>query len=303
MNNLTMDLAQKEENPLAIFTTSNIDTLISDIESEARSMVFDVSTSKGRKEIASLAYEVSRSKSALDGLGKKLVTEWKTKSKAVDVERKMMRDRLDALRNEVRKPLSDWEEIEKKRVEMEALQKEINQSWLLALSENELFDREKEAQKKEKELIDRENAIAKKAEEERQEKIRAEREEEIARKASAKSKAEAEEKIKLEQRKAEDLKQQAIVKEREHKEKILAEKERRLFEVKEAEEKVRRELKEDHEKREAEANKRASDVKHKSAVNRGVLTLFVDTGLSVELSKKLIIRIAKNEIPNLKIIY
>lgn len=77
----------------------------------------DPSTKKGRDEIKSLAYKVSQLKSKLDGMGKELVSEWKTKAKAVDDSRKSMRDQLDELRDEAKAPLIEWEAVEQKRLD------------------------------------------------------------------------------------------------------------------------------------------------------------------------------------------
>jgi len=74
------------------------------------------SKDKGRKAIASLAAKVAKLKVKLDDMGKELVGDWKAKSKIVDGSRKKMRDELDALKAEARKPLTDWENAEKDRV-------------------------------------------------------------------------------------------------------------------------------------------------------------------------------------------
>lgn len=93
-----------------------VEKLLAKVEKEARSIVPDLSSAKGRKAVASNAMRVSKSKTYLDGLGKTLVSDWKAKAKLVDGERKTIRDRLDALRDEVRKPLTDWEQAETERV-------------------------------------------------------------------------------------------------------------------------------------------------------------------------------------------
>lgn len=103
-------------NPVALFE-GGLDDVLGKIEQEVRSHVADISTDKGRKAIASLAYKVAQSKTALDELGKNLVAEWKAKSAAVDAERRRLRERLDALKEEVRRPLTEWENAEKRRVE------------------------------------------------------------------------------------------------------------------------------------------------------------------------------------------
>lgn len=76
----------------------------------------DISTKKGRDALASLAYQVARTSTGLDDLGKELVEGWKTQAKIVDVERKICRDELKELQTEVRKPLTDWENADKIRV-------------------------------------------------------------------------------------------------------------------------------------------------------------------------------------------
>ena len=112
-------------NAVEVYSSRDVvDELLKAITDEVESFVHDLSTLKGRKEVASLAYKVSQSKTALDNLGKDLVTGWKAQSKKVDGSRKHVRDSLDALRDKVRQPLTDWENAEKKRIEDLRLAKE-----------------------------------------------------------------------------------------------------------------------------------------------------------------------------------
>jgi len=94
-----------------------IDPIIARIEKEVRSHAPDLTTAKGRDAIASLAHKVSRSKKLLDDAGKKLNEDKRRQISIVDAERRKIRERLDALRDETRKPLTVWEEqqAEKKR--------------------------------------------------------------------------------------------------------------------------------------------------------------------------------------------
>lgn len=101
---------------VAIFAPDGSKDILESIEREARSVELDISTAEGRKAVASLAYKISRSKSFLDEQGESLVRGWKESAKAVDVERKRIRDRMDALRDEIRKPLTDFENKEKDRI-------------------------------------------------------------------------------------------------------------------------------------------------------------------------------------------
>lgn len=93
-----------------------LDAILQKITDEVRGTVIDVSTKPGREAAKSLAYKVARSKTALDDMGKELVSDWKTRSAKVDAERKTIRDRLDALKEEVTKPVVDWELLETGRV-------------------------------------------------------------------------------------------------------------------------------------------------------------------------------------------
>lgn len=108
-----------------LFAGKGLDELLAKIEAEARGFAFDMETLAGRKDCASLAYKVARSKTAIDDAGKALVEDWKKQAKVVDDARKKARDRLDALRDEVRKPLDDWE-AEQKRLAEEAQAAEEN---------------------------------------------------------------------------------------------------------------------------------------------------------------------------------
>lgn len=104
-------------NEVALFTEGDgIDAMLADIRKQAASLVPDVTTAKGRKEIASVAYAVAKTKTYLDGLGKELTAKYKEIPARIDANRKLIRDTLDALKDEVRAPLTQFEEAESARV-------------------------------------------------------------------------------------------------------------------------------------------------------------------------------------------
>lgn len=159
----------------AVFTDMTlIDPILQKIADDARSIVADVATAKGRKEIASVAYRVAQSKTYLDGLGKELVADMKELPKKVDASRKKMREFLDALKDEVRLPLDQWEagqaRIEAERaaeaaaiefhrlvVEHEAwFNSVIQQDWDLAILADQIFNHEQENKRKAAEQAQRE---------------------------------------------------------------------------------------------------------------------------------------------------
>ena len=87
------------------------------MKAECDAHVPDLSTESSRKKTASLAYKVARTKTAIDDAGKRLNEEARSRINAVDESRREIRQQLDALKDEVRKPLTDWEEAEAERVE------------------------------------------------------------------------------------------------------------------------------------------------------------------------------------------
>jgi hypothetical protein len=107
----------KALDPIEVFTSNGLDPILERIERETLSIALDMSSAKGRKEIASLAHKVAVSKTTLDKLGKDLVSGWKDKAKKVDAERARAWDRLEVLQKQVRQPLTEWEEADKQRVE------------------------------------------------------------------------------------------------------------------------------------------------------------------------------------------
>jgi len=99
-------IAMEESQLLA---PSHIDAFLAEMDEKYSGLMFAVDTAKGRKECASVAYEIAQTKTAVDAVGKKIVDKLKEQPKLVDAARKKIRDSLNALRDEVRKPLTKWE--------------------------------------------------------------------------------------------------------------------------------------------------------------------------------------------------
>jgi colicin import membrane protein len=96
-----------------LFKTGGVQQAIEYVRTEICSEIPDVSTAKGRKRIASLSAKASKSKTALDKLGKDLADELNLKLAPINAERKLARDAFDKMRDETRQPLTDWEEEQK----------------------------------------------------------------------------------------------------------------------------------------------------------------------------------------------
>lgn len=126
---MTAEIQVLEQNSNVIVEAYKVEggaqSLFDRIAEQARSIVPDLSTDKGRKAIASMARKVASSKTAFDAHGKELKEQYTAITSKIDADRKLFRDQCDALRDEIRKPLTDWENAEKDRVQ--AIQDKIAQ--------------------------------------------------------------------------------------------------------------------------------------------------------------------------------
>lgn len=105
--------------PAEFFKPQGSDAILAQLEISVRKRAneLDISTDAGRRAIASLAYQVARTKTGLDDARKALVADQKEAIKLIDKEGGRVWDRIEALQAEVRKPLTDWENADKARVE------------------------------------------------------------------------------------------------------------------------------------------------------------------------------------------
>ena len=319
-----MDLTVIEKkNAMAVFTNNDqLDPLIEAIEKEARSLVPDVTTKKGRDAIASMAHKVARSKTYIDNAGKDLVAELKALPKQIDESRRVVRERLDALKDEVRRPLTEWE-AEQERIKAEEA---MNALHVEALAMNEDFDRQLAARIESdhemallmNDAFDREQA-EKKAEAERQ---RIAREEEIKRLAEEKAKREAAEQAQREidaaaarEREAILAKERAEREQREAAERAEREKQAAVeAERRKAQEEadlIRREAEQREQARLAEEKRKAdeqarreADVKHRKAVGVEVVkALMANTSLTREQAIEVLTVVKDGRIPHTGISY
>lgn len=109
-------MPQREDIPALFSTTDGIEKLVASIEKDVLSEVLDVSTPVGRKRIGKLARKVSSAKNTIDGVGKDQNDERNRQNKVVNVQRNLVTERLDVLRDTVKAPLQAWEAAEETRV-------------------------------------------------------------------------------------------------------------------------------------------------------------------------------------------
>ncbi len=324
----------KPESYPTLYVTNGLDSYLDQIRQEV-SEVPDLSTTKGRERIKSLAASVSRSKTAIEKPGRDYLKKLKEAVKPAEAEIKRFVDACDALRDETRRPLTEWE-AEQERIKLEAERIAAEEAYSAMWQEAHDMDviitiriAEKAAAKKEadhemallmNDAFDRAQAD-KKAEDERLQKAH---EEFIAQQAAEKAKREVEEKAKrdieaaeqrerdakLAQERAEqavkdnaakaerDAKELAERVEREKKEAIAAEQRKAQEEA----DRIKREVqqKEDarlaEEKRIAdEAAARAANIEHQKTINNQVIAILTKAGISPECAKECVIAIARNQ--------
>lgn len=293
---------------------ARLDDLLSRIRDETATLVPDVETDAGRKLIASTAYKVARSKTAIDDAGKALVDDWKRKAKVVDAERKHARDTLDALRDEVRAPLNEWE-AEQKRIEEEAIEA------ARVRREQEEAERLAEIERREAAIREAEEKIeaAKRAEQERiaaeaAAKAQAEREEAIRKEAAERAKQEAAEAQARAEREAAEAVARAEQQAKEAAESAKAAAEKadrdRAEAVRQAEERAQQEAERKERERLAEAariqaeeDRRAADREHRKSINNTALAALVEHGVDSDTAKRVITLIASDSVPNVSIRY
>lgn len=104
--------------PTEVFAPGGLNPILERVAQEARAQAAeaDPTTDRGRKALVSVAYRVARSKTALDDMGKELVAGLKRQTGAIDADRRKAREALDALRDEIRWPVDEFEAREKARI-------------------------------------------------------------------------------------------------------------------------------------------------------------------------------------------
>lgn len=321
----------KPEQAPTLYRAGGLDAYLEQIR-QAVNEVPDLSTKKGRDRVASLAAQVSRSKTAIEKPGREYLKRLKEAVRPAEAEIKRFVDACDELRDAKRKPLTEWE-AEQERIKAEEAMNELHAE---ALAMNEDFDRQLAARIESdhemallmNDAFDREQA-EKKAETERQ---RIAREEEIKRQAEAKAKREAAEQAQREIDAAAAREREAILaKERAERERIEAQQraereqreaaERAEREKQAAVEAERRKAQEEadrirreaeqreqarlaEEKRKAEEeSRRAADVEHRRGINTAAVQALINQGIPHEWAKACIIAVALGKVPATTIKY
>ncbi|HDL7851573.1 hypothetical protein [Yersinia enterocolitica] len=304
----------KPESYPTLYVTNGLNQYLDQIR-QAVNEVPDVSTAKGRARIASLAAGASRSKTAIEKPGREYLRHLKEQPKIIEAELRRFVIECDEIRDETRRPLTEWEaEQERLRQEAEAKKKaeelaaEIEVAHEMALLMNDAFDRDAKVKADEIERLRKahEEFIAQQA----AEKAKREVEEKAKRDIEAAEQREREAKLaqeRAEQKAEQDKKDAAAKAEREKQDAIAAEK----LKAQQEAERVQREAKQKEdarlveEKRVAdEAAARAANEAHRKTVGTAVVNGLIEhAGLTREQAIATLCAIKDSKIPHTNIHY
>lgn len=301
VTDLTVIEIKPEQAPV-LYVAGGLDAYLEQIR-QAVNEVPDLSTKKGRDRVASLAAQVSRSKTAIEKPGREYLKRLKEAVRPAEAEIKRFVDACDELRDATRRPLTEWE-AEQERIKAEEAMNALHAEALvmnesidlqraiqfeadheMALLMNKDFDRDREEQRRQAEQAQREH----------EERIKSEAAEQARRDAEAKHKAEIEaaaRRAELAERQRVEAEQRAS---REKEEAVAAERRRQ-------EEAEAARLAEEQRKAEEEA-RRAADKEHRRTVNRRVYADLIAQGIPEEFAQKAVLAIAGGKVQHAHIKY
>lgn len=314
-----------EADPLTFFTDHALQThYIAQVTALVDDFEADVSTRKGRDTIKSFAYRIARFKSQVDAAG---LEEKKRQNKTVDriqAGRTTMKTALQNLQDRARKPLTDWELADEKRVHQHIADLNALRDTTTGASETDTIDLaariayveatttgpEREEFADEfvltkahaldclRQALDRRTVYeAEQAELAELRALKAAKEKEDAeREAAEREKQRAA--VEAERVKA-MVEAKAIAAKAEEEARIAREqaaaqeKELAALKAKQAEEAAAA----------AEAERQAKNRSHRAGINKAIVAALVEFGIAEPQAKELVTAIAKNSIPNLVIRY
>lgn len=311
----------KPEQAPALYRAGGLDAYLEQIR-QAVNEVPDLTTKKGRDRVASLAAQVSRSKTAIEKPGREYLKRLKEAVRPAEAEIKRFVDACDELRDATRKPLTEWE-AERERIKaeeaMNALHVEalamnedfdrqlaarIESDHEMALLMNDAFDREQadKAAEAERQRIAHEEEIkrlaAAAAAREVEQRAQREREEAALREAALKAQAEQAERDRIAaEQKAEADKRAAVEAER----RKAQEEADRI--CREAEQREQARLAEEKRKADEKA-RREADVKHRKTVGTDIVkALVANTSITRDQAIEVLTAVKDGRIPHTGISY
>ena len=334
------------QDALAVFSAKReagkahpIDSLLAKVSAAVDGFTGDVTTRSGRDEIKSMAMKVVKSKTYLEKIGAALAKEQKEIPKRIDATRNHIEATLDALRDKVRQPLTEWEKVEDSRVKfhqdrfdrIKALSRPLDDTGkalsasILAANKLELESIASDSHKDEfageyemslsialpmltHAILEREKYEQDQADLDRLRKADAERllneqKEALRREGEDRARTDAENDLRIAVLAADAERRKA---QDEAAAQILAaqrETERAEQRARDAEAKAKADLEARQRAEAAETAKRAADKEHRRTINAAALQALVSGGVPDEIAKKVIALIASGKVPHVQMEY
>ena len=114
----TSIMAIVEHNPVIVLTNADkAEQLFAEVKAECDAFVVELTTKKGRDALRAQASKIITTKTTIDKAGLALTKQWRDQTKVVNDARAEITLRLDTMAKDVRRPLTEWEDAEKARVE------------------------------------------------------------------------------------------------------------------------------------------------------------------------------------------
>lgn len=325
-----------------VFEEGQLLDMVSEVETEVRSVIIDASTPKGRDEVKSLAYKIAQTKTFVDKTRKAYIDDKQEFIKKVNAISKTAVERLQALQDEVRKPVTEFEEREKKRVQgikdsIDSIIKlrDINGLCTIevikeTIKKAEDFDAVKgmdefthHAIKAKEETLnylsgvliareeyeenEKQRLELLKREEERKQK---EREEALVAKAKADAELEANRKIEEEKARIQKEADEKVRLAKEESDRIAKEVQDKIDQEKREQEEIKAKEKAEEDRKNAEADRikkeeeaRARNIEHQKKINNETKDFFISQGCSEDQAITIVKLIATGKAPNLTLRY
>jgi len=312
----------EEKTDVEIFTGDYLDILTVEIQAEVDSHEADLSTEASRKKTKSFAAKIAKAKVRADEAGKNLNAERRTLNEKVDERRRKLRDDFDRMRDQARKPVTEWEAAEELREEAEREAIKIELDHIEALRLNDEEDRTRAIVRKEAELKAKAESLRlaeverlAKEEAAQAEQMRIERDAEVKRQAEETAKQEAQEAID----RAEREKQEAI--DNAERDRLLAIEDAKNAEIEAAKAQERQRIAAEQEKERAvkserdriaaeelaqqkATERREADKKHKTKIqNKAVVDLTFALGIHAVHAREIVEAVDSGKISSITISY
>ncbi len=287
-----------------IFLSKKLQEQVQLIVDDGDNYVADVATKSGRSLCITKAASIVTQKVIVENARKALKSQYKIHIDNIDRAGKTARDSLNAVRDRVRQPVTDWEAEEKKRLQIERDLVELEMDWDEAISENNLFDREAKMAKMEMEMEIKEERAAEAEKEKKEAADLKLREEKIA----SDAKKWAEEKAAKALEDAQKAKDKAVADKIEAKKQAEIDKAKAVEDAKKAEILRQKNIADktalDAKNAKEKAEKIAANRNHQKRINREIAKDLLDgLGLPEEQAKMFIVGVLANKIRHLKINY